>query len=129
MIWEKIFDINGVPKDAGYYGRCIEHYDAISLKNRHRSKVLTSKAQILEHRELVLSKKMAIYDKQVLMFAAESLEYEMNTKFEAKIDVYHKEYKNIITNEDETNLPRNNDILNFSLFFGTCSKQFLEKVL
>ena len=22
MIWEKIFDINGVPKDAGYYEKC-----------------------------------------------------------------------------------------------------------
>lgn len=84
-ICESTYDLNDIPKDTNSTNEVVEKPDNISLENRHRAKILSSKMQIRERRGLIDKKQMKHYESQKRVYKSEQKVIQSNIKFETKL--------------------------------------------
>ena len=84
-ISEATYDLNNVPKDVNSINNVIEKPDTISLENRHRAKILSSKMQIRERRSLIDAKRIKCFQTEKQVYESEQKVIICNSKFESKL--------------------------------------------
>ena len=70
-IAEATYDSNNIPMDVNSMNETVEKPDNISLENRHRAKILSSKIQIQERCSLINSKKLKQYESRKRIYVLE----------------------------------------------------------
>ena len=108
IIAELTFDLYQEPKDSDVDGLSVEINFTVSQENCQHAKVLSSKKQIMERRELIYSKKMARQNKEKSKYDAETKDYQLNSLCEQKLYNICCESMNQQTPSDPTCATMNN---------------------
>ena len=83
-ILESTFDRFKIPKDTDSSNKVVEKTNDISIENRHRAKILSSKVQINERRKLVNKERMKEYTLKKKAYDAEQKDVTLNKRCEEK---------------------------------------------
>ena len=94
VIDKSAFDKYQIPKDCNFDGVAIEKNFTVLQENRQQAKILSSKKQIMERRELIHSKKMTQYKKEEVKYDSEIKDFHLNSVCEKKLcKIFNKAVK------------------------------------
>ena len=80
-----MFDKHNIPMDVDSKGNEVIKPTDMSRENRHRAKILTSKAQIMQRHKLVNNRRLNEYNIKKKLYEAEKKEHDLNKSCEAKL--------------------------------------------